>query len=125
MSNSKIFVYGTLKPGGIRWPVLAPFVAGKPISASIEGTLVDPGFGWPALVLEPGTVTGYLVELAEDSREEAWRTLDAVEGADQTDPLFRRISLAVAYGTDEQTCTATSYLYCGETLGLPRIGGTW
>ncbi len=125
MSDLKLFVYGTLKPGDTRWPVLAPFVAGEPIPASIDGTLVDPGFAWPALVLEPGTVTGYLVELAEDSREEAWRRLDAVEGADQTDPLFRRISLSVTYGTDEQTCTATSYLYCGETLGLPRIGGTW
>ena len=125
MSDSKLFVYGTLKPGDVRWPVLAPFVAGEPIPASIDGTLVDPGYGWPALVLESGTVTGYLVKLAEDSREEAWRTLDAVEGADLADPLFRRISLSVTYSRDEQTCTATGYLYCGEIQGLPRLGGAW
>ena len=60
----RLFVYGTLQPGRLRWPVLAPFATGhRP--ASVPGTLHDTGNGWPVAVFEPGDgdVPGVLVDL--------------------------------------------------------------
>ena len=49
----RLFVYGTLQPGRLRWPVLAPFATGhRP--ASVPGTLHDTGNGWPVAVFDGG-----------------------------------------------------------------------
>ena len=58
-----LFVYGTLMPGRLRWPILAPFARGhRPGVAT--GALYDSGNGWPVAVFgEGGEVPGVLVEL--------------------------------------------------------------
>jgi gamma-glutamylcyclotransferase (GGCT)/AIG2-like uncharacterized protein YtfP len=78
-SDLKVFVYGTLKPGGHYWP---EFCAGKltaePVAAKIQGTLYDLHVGYPGLVLDDGGwVQGYVLEFA---READFLRLDYLEG---------------------------------------------
>lgn len=56
----RLFAYGTLQPGHLRWPFLEPYaVAHRP--ATVPGALFDSGCGWPVAAfsgpeLVPGTL---------------------------------------------------------------------
>lgn len=77
-SSFKVFVYGTLKPGGHYWP---EFCEGKVLSqqaAKIHGELYDLHVGYPGLLLsEEGWVHGYLLEFRNQRDLER---LDYLEG---------------------------------------------
>jgi Gamma-glutamyl cyclotransferase, AIG2-like len=49
-STPWLFVYGTLMPGRLRWPLVAADVVRQRPSA-VRGTLYDTGRGYPALVV--------------------------------------------------------------------------
>ena len=89
MSPRHLFAYGTLQPGRLRWPFLAPF-ATEHRAATVPGRLYDTGNGWPVAVFDgaAGAVPGTLVGLADDRLDEALGVLDAVE-ATATDVLTR------------------------------------
>ena len=79
-----MFVYGTLMPGRLRWPLLEPHAVGHR-DATVHGLLYDTGLGWPAAVFDDesaATVPGVLVELPEDHLDELLAELDLVEGVD-------------------------------------------
>lgn len=114
----RVFVYGTMQPGQLRWPALTPFAirsdAVPPVCAS--GRLFDPGYGWPAAVFDPissDQVPGVVVTLRPESIREALMALDAVEGV--TQGLFKRIVIDVG----GQLCWA--YHWPGPTNGFRRI----
>ena len=93
----RLFVYGTLQPGHLRWPFLAPFaVDHRP--ADVSGEMYDGGFGWPVATFAPSArqVPGTLVDLDPDRLAEALRVLDAVE-ATATD-LLRRVAVTTTAG---------------------------
>ena len=85
---SKLFVYGTLMPGRLRWPILAPFANGhRP--TTVSGQLYDSGNGWPVAVFGvDGEVPGVLVELDPELVDVALPVLDDVEDT-ATDTLQR------------------------------------
>lgn len=97
---SLVFVYGTLMPGHLRWPLLAP-VARARVPTSAPGTLYDTGRGWPAAVFEEAArpprlgrsrVPGWAVAVALDELEVVLERLDELEG-----PTYERVR-AVAAG---------------------------
>ena len=45
-----LFVYGTLRPGEVRWHHLEPFVVGDGIDSTVRGDLYDTGLDYPAAV---------------------------------------------------------------------------
>ena len=45
---SHLFVYGTLRPGEVRWRHLAPFVVGDGIDTTVAGDVYDTGLDYPA-----------------------------------------------------------------------------
>lgn len=94
----RLFVYGTLQPGRLRWPFLAPH-AREHRPADVPGRLYDSGYGWPVATFEAGAdlVPGTLVDLDPARVEEALTILDAVE-ATATD-LLVRITVATTDGT--------------------------
>jgi gamma-glutamylcyclotransferase (GGCT)/AIG2-like uncharacterized protein YtfP len=93
---AKLFVYGTLMPGRLRWPILAPF-ANCHRPALVSGRLYDSGNGWPVAVFGPeGVIPGVLVDLDPSRVDEALPILDEVEGT-ATD-LLRRIEVVTADG---------------------------
>lgn len=87
-------MYGTLMPGRLRWPLLAPPVSTRHRPAAVAGRMWDTGNGWPAARftgpdggrLDPGSgiVPGWLVEIDPAVLAETLAALDAAEGA--TDP---------------------------------------
>ena len=116
--TTRVFVYGTLKPGQSRWRILQPFAvrAGADFWASAQGHLFDTGYGWPAAVFASGVrdpVPGVVMAIRPESINEALATLDAVEGV--VGGLFRRIVIDV----DGQPCW--TYHWPGPTNGFSRI----
>jgi gamma-glutamylcyclotransferase (GGCT)/AIG2-like uncharacterized protein YtfP len=112
----RLFVYGTLQPGRLRWPVLAPFTVGtRP--ASVPGVLYDSGYGWPVAVFDehaPSEVPGVLVDLDPHRLDDALELLDEVEGV-VTD-LLRRIVV-----TTTGQLAAWAYHWPATTTGMRRI----
>jgi gamma-glutamylcyclotransferase (GGCT)/AIG2-like uncharacterized protein YtfP len=92
-----LFAYGTLQPGRLRWPFLAPYALGhRP--AVVAGTVFDSGYGWPVARFGDGPgIPGTLVELDPDRLAEALIVLDEVE-ATATD-ILARILVTTADGT--------------------------
>ena len=96
---ASLFVYGTLMPGRLRWPLLAPFATGhRP--AGVTGALFDSGQGWPVATLaDPGAATvvpGVLVALDPERLDACLVLMDDVEDT-ATDEL-RRVSVTTTCG---------------------------
>ncbi len=115
-----LFVYGTLRPGDVRWPLLSPFVEGEGEPDHVRGRLYDTGLGYPAAVFGGGDhlIVGHTFALSGDRRERALASLDAEEGT--VAGLFRRVSVTTEGGVD-----AWAYAY-GDGLALtPIASGDW
>ena len=109
--TGRLFVYGTLQPGRVRWPHLAPFAMGW-TEGSARGRLYDTGQEFPAMVFDPDghDVPGDVVELDEARRDEALEAMDRIEGF-----LYRRLVVETSIGP------AWSYEWLGRTDELPAI----
>ncbi len=114
-----IFVYGTLRPGDVRWHFLRPFVVDEGWTDTTSGELFDTGFDYPAAVFnDRGTIRGQTFALLEASAEQALRVLDEVEGI--VDGEYSRVVVRTASGVD-----AWAYA-CGDGLELTPIpSGDW
>lgn len=107
-----VFVYGTLKPGHLRWPLLEPFVVAH-FPATVTGRLYDTGVGYPAARFdEAGTIDGVLCRLDPASSRQAWALLDRVEGAQ-----YRRILVTAALAGDPGDAGGA------RDLGDPGVAG--
>ncbi|MEP7203819.1 MAG: gamma-glutamylcyclotransferase [Ilumatobacteraceae bacterium] len=114
-----LFVYGTLRPGQERWPILEPFVTGEGHDDSAGGQVYDTGHGYPAARFDvTGTIHGRVYSLCVERLHEALQLLDEVEGA--VVDLFRRVAITTATGTD-----AWAYEYCGDTKFTRIESGNW
>lgn len=115
-----LFVYGTLRPGEVRWHHLAPFVVGEGLEATVAGELYDTGLDYPAAVFGgPSVIHGRVYELAVDRLADALAHLDAVEGAVRG--LYHRVTVAPSTG-------GAAWAYeCGDRSLLARRldGGDW
>jgi gamma-glutamylcyclotransferase (GGCT)/AIG2-like uncharacterized protein YtfP len=121
MSTHLLFVYGTLKPGRQRWPLLEPFVDPQqaPVEDAVEGQLWDTPYGWPAVTLDrAGSVHGVVVALDPASLAAALDSLDRVEGIDVG--LFRRQLVTT---TSSRTCWI--YDWPGDTAGFSPLQRPW
>ena len=117
-----IFVYGTLKRGGLNHAVLA----GQTYAGEARLT---PGFvmyslgEYPGLVAEPGSanrVTGEIWSVDAD----ALLRLDALEGVEEG--LYARVPAPLeACAGLPQTPRVEMYLYLRDVTGRPRLGETW
>ena len=113
----RVFVYGTLMPGGCRWPHLSRFAAScEPATAT--GRLWDTGRGYPAarFAADGDEIPGVAVTLKAEGVAEAVRMLDEVEWEGT---LYRRVEVPTSVGP------ALSYEWLGSTLGLTPIAGGW
>lgn len=118
-----LFVYGTLRPGDVRWRFLEPFVVDEGWDDSIAGRLFDTGLDYPAALLGEraspgGTIQGRTYALLRESLEQCLRVLDAEE--DTVGGRYRRVVTTTARG-------ATAYVYeYGDGLDLTPIeSGDW
>ncbi|MEL6891525.1 MAG: gamma-glutamylcyclotransferase [Actinomycetota bacterium] len=139
-----VFVYGTLLPGDVRFPMMRPFVVDDGWADTVRGRLFDTGLDYPALVLDdtdtdiggetlgaagssgvatPQTATAPLVigrtfTLLAATIDEALDVLDEVEGV--VGGRYRRVAVTTATGV-----AAWAYEYGGD-LELTWIeSGDW
>lgn len=110
----RLFVYGTLLPGGPLWPELEPFVrAWEPAEA--PGRLWDTGRGYPAAHFDDRgstAVPGVLVDVSP----EAWPVLDDIE---EVGVLYRRVHVTTSAGA------AIAYEWLGSTEGMAALVDGW
>ncbi len=99
--GERLFVYGTLMPGHLRWSMLSPWSVHE-AEVGVPGVLYDTGNGWPAATFDAeaaSTVPGWVVDLADGAPPELWAVLDEMEGIGSppdpaTDPYVRvRVTL--------------------------------
>ena len=114
-----LFVYGTLRPGDVRWHLLSPYVIGEGDDDSVAGTVYDTGRGYPAAIFGgEGTIRGRTYRLASERRLEALAVLDAEESS--VPGGYTRTIVVTASGV-----TAWAYGY-GDGLELTEIeSGDW
>jgi gamma-glutamylcyclotransferase (GGCT)/AIG2-like uncharacterized protein YtfP len=114
-----LFVYGTLRPGDVRWRILEPFVADDGAADTAAGDVYDTGLHYPAAIFGgSGTIVGRTYELRTDRIDEALAVLDYEE--DTVAGLYQRVRVMTGRGTD-----AWAYAY-GTGLDLTRIpSGDW
>ena len=94
-----IFVYGTLRPGDVRWRFLAPFVVDDGWLDSVPGQLFDTGLDYPAAVFnDEATITGHTFALLDGSFDQALGVLDEVEGV--VDGGYSRVIVRTTRGID-------------------------
>ncbi len=112
-----IFVYGTLMPGGSRWPALRPYATAWE-RATAPGRLWDTGRGYPAVRFghDGGPIPGVLVALAPDLVADAIAVLDRIEAEGV---LYRRVEVATSGGP------AFGYEWLGSTEGMVPLHGGW
>nr|BCJ78234.1 gamma-L-glutamyl-butirosin B gamma-glutamyl cyclotransferase [Niallia circulans] len=103
----KLFVYGTLREGENNHKYMkdAALLSGQ---ASITGTLVDTGSGYPGLLLENELVTGEWYEVSEEMLERIDK-LEEYFGPGDGRNLFERIECQVRTGGGIQT--GWTYVY--------------
>lgn len=113
-------MYGTLKPGQERWPILEPHLEpGSPmVDDEVDGRLWATPWGWPALTAGTETVRGVLVELRSDRADEALAELDTVEGVGTG--LFERAVVVTRAGV---TCWV--YVWTNPTDGFEPVHEVW
>ena len=114
-----LFVYGTLRPGDVRWSFLAPWVVDVGFDDAVTGRLFDTGLDYPAAVFGTGgAVAGRTYELHRETLHEALRIIDEEE--DTVLGLYRRVEVRTARGV-----RAWAYEY-GTGLDLTPIpSGDW
>ncbi|MEY4606244.1 MAG: gamma-glutamylcyclotransferase family protein [Ilumatobacteraceae bacterium] len=127
-----LFVYGTLRPGEVRWHHLEPFVVGDGIDSTVRGDLYDTGLDYPAAVFaDPaashdggaseavGSIRGRVYELSADRLDAALAHLDDVEGAVRG--LYHRVTVPTSAGV-----MAWAYQCGDDALLRHRIAsGDW
>lgn len=113
----RLFVYGTLMPGDVLWPELAPYALSWRAATS-RGRIWDTGQGYPAVRFD-GTgdaVPGVVVVLDPERAAEAVATLDQIE---EEGRLYRRVEVATSAGA------VLAYEWLGPVDGLPRLPAGW
>lgn len=119
MSRHHLFVYGTLRPGDVRWPMLEPFVDDEGVDDSAAGAVFDTGLDYPAAIFgTDGRIAGRTYRLRLDRLDEALDALDLEE--DTVEGLYRRVEITTGNGV-----AAWAYAY-GHGLELTAIeSGDW
>lgn len=120
-----VFVYGTLKRGGVNHAQLADQLHVGPARTAPGYTLYSLG-EYPGLVADPADRSGVAGELwAVDAP--ALARLDAFEGLDEG--LYARVPAPLSAWPESLPATealrAWMYLYLRSVEGRPWIGGDW
>lgn len=122
----RVFVYGTLKPGGYYWDRFCEGKVERWWPARIHGEIYDLPVGYPAAFLGgEGWIVGVILELTNRS---ALVGLDHLEGFDPADPEsdrneYRR--MRVEAWPDSAGQPETVWAYGMSREAIRRSGGVW
>jgi gamma-glutamylcyclotransferase (GGCT)/AIG2-like uncharacterized protein YtfP len=98
-----VFVYGTLRPGDVRWSFLEPFVTDGGAADSVVGSLFDTGEDYPAATFAltgagsgATVIHGHTFRIAETLLDECLAVLDVEE--DTVGGRYRRVAITTRAG---------------------------
>ncbi len=107
----KLFVYGSLKPGGWSHHLIEDVVVSEGVQGTVTGSIYDVG-NFPALKRDDkGVVHGLLYEVKDDEKQALLVRLDRLEGYPG---LFDRGYVAVTTGK----CVEHALLYFGADQSM-------
>lgn len=105
-SDLRVFVYGTLKPGGRYWSRFCEGKVGEPVEAKVRGHLYDLPAGYPALVAGgEDWAQGYILGFRSEAD---FAEVDRLEGYDPWGPVSEN---------DYQRIRVESFTPEGEPIG--------
>ncbi len=114
-----LFVYGTLRPGDVRWHLLAPFVVDDGWSDTTPGSVYDTGLGYPAAIFGgEGLIVGRTFALLAASLDRCLAVLDEEE--ETVAGLYRRVAITTGRGV-----RAWAYEYGSGLKLTPIPSGDW
>ncbi|MET0662550.1 MAG: gamma-glutamylcyclotransferase [Ilumatobacteraceae bacterium] len=98
-----VFVYGTLRPGDVRWSFLEPFVTDGGAADSVVGSLFDTGEDYPAATFAADgsgstVIHGRTFRIAEPLLDDCLAVLDVEE--DTVAGRYRRVAITTQAGVD-------------------------
>jgi gamma-glutamylcyclotransferase (GGCT)/AIG2-like uncharacterized protein YtfP len=120
-----IFVYGTLKPGGVGYQQFLGRYSVQSIPAVARGQLYDLPAGYPAMTVGDGWVQGVVLGLADPS---VLAKLDAYEDYDPERPaadnLYYRTEIEV-FAADAQApaILGRAWVYLMQPSQIQALGG--
>lgn len=96
---NRFFVYGTLRPGELRWQVLEPYLECPPESAQLHGVALYTNRIYPFIIASnderDSVVVGELITIRPEVLEQVIDRLDMIEGyspyEDHEENLFNRL----------------------------------
>ncbi|MDY7101443.1 MAG: gamma-glutamylcyclotransferase [Actinomycetota bacterium] len=120
-----VFVYGTLMPGRLRWPLVEDRVEAH-APDTVRARLYDTGAGYPALTMSPPgstdptapTVEGHVLRLRPELLATTVELLDAIEGVDTG--LYERVVVATDGGE-----RVFVYTWAGPVEGFVELDRRW
>ena len=114
-----LFVYGTLRPGDVRWPLLERYVDDEGEDDTATGRVFDTGLDYPAAIFGgDGQIHGRIYRLNAALLDEGLAALDEEE--ETVTGLYRRVRITTGRGVE-----AWAYAY-GDGLDLTPIpSGDW
>jgi len=120
---SHVFVYGTLRPGDVRWRFLQPFVVDSGWPDTVVGRLFDTGLDYPAAIFDHraapgGVIIGQTYPLLSASIDRCLEVLDREE--DTVGGRYRRTVVAT-----ERGIRAYAYEYGADLALTPIVSGDW
>jgi len=123
-TEHKVFVYGTLKPGGHYWPQYCEGKVSEVIPARIQGELYDLKVGYPGVILRgQDWIQGYLLSF---NRTADFRQLDVLEGyvpsAEPGQNEYNRLRVP-CYSTNGESLGSV-WTYEMSESAIQALGGT-
>jgi gamma-glutamylcyclotransferase (GGCT)/AIG2-like uncharacterized protein YtfP len=114
-----VFVYGTLRPGDVRWSFLQPFVTDDGFADSVDGSLFDTGQDYPAATFGgPTAIHGRTFRIPADVLDDCLVVLDEEE--DTVGGRYHRVAIRTHAGLD-----VWAYEYGTGYELVPIPSGDW
>ena len=120
---SKIFVYGTLKPGGRNYFLAEGVTHTEPAYLDGYDLLHFEPEGYPAMVPGRGRVYGFVLTFADI--EAALSALDALEGLHLSPPEYERVVVVQPSGERVWTYVYINGARLAASGVTPVVGGDW
>lgn len=126
----RVFVYGTLKPGGYYWARFCEGRVSEAVEAKVRGNLYALPMGYPALAKGDGWAQGYLLTLHDEA---VLAGFDMLEDYDPdrapSENEYQRVEVSVYSNEDDAIGTAWTYIMdldrINELHGVIIANGEW
>ncbi len=122
--TQKVFVYGTLKPGGSYWPQFCEGKVGLATPAKIRGELYDLHVGYPGVFLRGEQwVQGYVLSF---TRPADFFQLDVLEGfkPNRSNQLNEYVRVRVDYFNEHGVSLGEAWAYEMTQATFERFSST-